>query len=136
MNINNNNTRTQELASFLHGWIKQNTNWARDKSTLPPRLRTAREIANDLAPSIERGDVHIAQWFESPDGELISNAVALALPPPGGLEVQLLKDAVLIAAQEQNRNQKIVFGVLALALASVLASVIFIVAGKTLPSSR
>ena len=131
MNINNNNTRTQELASFLRGWINQNPNWAHDKSALSPRLRTARDIANDLAPSIEREDVHIAQWFESPDGELISNAVALALPPPGGLEVQLLKDAVLIAAQAQNRNQKIVFGV----LASVLASVIFIVAGKTLPDS-
>ena len=128
------NIRAQKLASFLRGWINQNPSWIWDMSTLPPRLRTAREIANDLAPSIERGDVHIAQWFESPDGELISNAVAWALPFPWGLEVQLLKDAVLIAAQEQNRNQKIAFGVLA--LASVLASVIFIVAGKTLPSSR
>ena len=129
MNINNNNTRTQELASFLRGWINQNPNWAHDKSALSPRLRTARDIANDLAPSIEREDVHIAQWFESPDGELISDAVEDALPFPLGAGAELLKEAVLIAAQEQNRNQKIAFGVLA--LASVLASVIFIVAGKT-----
>ncbi len=113
-----------ELASFMRRWLSANPSWAWDTADWRgSRRRSADEIALDFLHAMEQEDVYLAQWFQSPDGHLIMWAAGEALSPWAGADLQLFADAVTLAAQARNKNQKVsaLWGLVAVAALSALA---------------
>jgi hypothetical protein len=110
-----NDPRVRALRKALGDWIGANPLWymGANESGWRQQYRTAEEIAADLAAVLEQMDVRLAGVLESPDGQLIQAVVGSVLPAPQVFLFGLLVDAVLLAAQAKNRNQKIGAGVLA-----------------------
>jgi hypothetical protein len=106
--------RAQALEAVLRIWLVSHPTWYRapDESGWGWRQRTAKEVARDLVPELAQMDVRLAGVLESPDGQLISAVVGWVLPAPQRTLFDLLTDAVILAAQAQNRGQKVEAGVL------------------------
>jgi hypothetical protein len=117
--------RALALFEVLRVWIFNNQNWSRDIDKQGWwHLRRAEDIAVDLLPALEGMDVRLAGALESPDGELIRNVVWCVLPPQEAAMIDLLSDAVLLAAQAQNKSQKVQAGMLAGAGALILLGIL------------
>jgi hypothetical protein len=115
------NPNAGDLANFLRAWLRGNPRWAYTPGVQGTQFRTAREIAVDLSHAMTEADLRVAEWFESPDGELIAAVVVSVLPWPQSWELSLLVEAVTLAAQKRNKNQKVSVGLTGVALVLVLA---------------
>ena len=117
--------RAQALFEVLRVWIANNRNWSRDTDAQGwSHLRQTEDIAVDLLPVLDGMDVRLAGVLESPDGELIRNVAWCVLPPQEAALLDLFSDAVLIAAQTQNKSQKVQAGMLAGASALMLLGIL------------
>ncbi len=98
----------------LQAYVK---NWS---STHPYgwHFRGAQEIAKELRLDAAFTDIRLAGWFESPDGSTIAQVIESAIPFPGNIEVTVMIDAVMIAAQRQTSSQAV--GALAIGIVAVL----------------
>lgn len=95
-------------ASFMRRWLSANPSWAWDTSDWRgSRRRSADEVALEILHAMEQEDLYLAQWFQSPDGQLITWAAGEALSPWASADLQLFADAVTLAAQARNKKQKI-----------------------------
>ena len=96
----------QKLLVFIERWVRENRSWARGSFGQHGQLRTARQVAQDMLEEVEFRDVGLASWINGPDGALITSVVGLVLPWPESAEYQLLIEAILIAGQTQQANQR------------------------------
>ncbi|HSS04368.1 MAG TPA: hypothetical protein VLK89_04150 [Solirubrobacterales bacterium] len=103
--------------------------------TVPPAYRqpypTAEQLASDLLADSEFDALRLGTWLRSPDGELIAEAVALAIDPAFLPEYDLAVEALRLAAAmkyegARPKRQLAAFG---------LAILIFAV-GAASPSAR
>lgn len=117
--------RAQALFEVLRVWISNDPNWSRDTDKQGwSHLRPAEDIAVDLLPALEGMDLRLAGVLESPDGELIRYVASYLLPPQDWAILDLFSDAILLAAQAQNKSQKVQAGMLAGAGALILLGIL------------
>jgi hypothetical protein len=116
------NDLADELADFLTNWIL-----TQGTRAIPPRLdssrpSSARQIASAMLQAAESGEVRTAAFLASPDGHIVRLVATRLVPPPARWEVDLLVDAVQLAALEvQQRRAR------AAALATVSTLVLVVV---------
>jgi hypothetical protein len=67
---------------------------------------TADEIAQELLAMAEFRALRLGSWLNTPDGELIAAAVEQLMPPPYRVDIELLIDALQIAARSQQRAER------------------------------
>jgi hypothetical protein len=103
----------EELSAFLRQWLSDNPEWSIDYSDRwNPRRRSAQEISVAIFSAMENEDVRLAEWFQTPGGELLIWAAEHAIGPYAGNDLNLFVEAVTLAAQARNKNQKLAAGVL------------------------
>ena len=78
----------------------------------------------DLLPILEGMEVRLASVLQSPDGELIRYVAWSVLPSQQAALLDLFSDAVLLAAQSENKGQKVQAGVLAGAAGLMLLGIL------------
>ncbi len=100
----------EEITSFLDSYIE---GWPRvyysPAYTLASRFRpplmadrhTAAEIAAHLFADAEFRSLQLGTWLNTPNGQLITAAVEALTPPPYREDIQLLVEAVTLAAKMQ-----------------------------------
>jgi len=120
MNYQNDPT-AQKLYAFLARWIREHPNWAYEAEDWTMSLREAASIGSNLLDDAEFGEVNLAGWLKSPDGQLIQTVVGWLLPWPEGAEFKLLVKAITFAAQaQQNKERGVAAGVTLIAAALLL----------------
>jgi hypothetical protein len=62
---------------------------------------TSAELARDLLANAEFRALQLGTWLNKPDAELITAAVGAIAPPPYREDIELLVDALKLAAQAQ-----------------------------------
>ena len=67
---------------------------------------TANEIGQELLAITEFRALRLGSWLNTPDGELIAAAVEQLTPPPYRVDIELLIDALQIAARSQQRAER------------------------------
>jgi hypothetical protein len=98
---------TQFLDGYIAGWPRDPYQpWAGHYSSSWPaapaaRTTTAAELAKDLLANAEFRALELGTWLNKPDGELISSAVEAIAPPPYREDIELLTDALKLAADAQ-----------------------------------
>jgi len=75
------------------------------------RPSTAAEVAGDLLKTAEFREVQLAGILGSPDGKLIQTVVGWVLPGPQAAIFHLLVDAITLAAEATQRDQRKLAGV-------------------------
>ena len=122
--------KAQRLDTFLRRWTQQHPYWAHvDPYGIGP-LRSAEVLAETLLAETEFAEVRLATWLESPDGQLIRTVVVGLLPSWQRLEVELLVEGVMAAAQARRRNQQ---GVAAVLTGATVLGLVLFVAGRRGP---
>ena len=98
---------TQFLDSYISHWPRDPYwPWARYYGigwTQPPiaHSTTPGEVARDLLANAEFRALQLGTWLNTPDGELITAAVEAITPPPYREDIELLAEALKLAAQAQ-----------------------------------
>jgi hypothetical protein len=93
---------TQFLDSYTASWPRDpNQPWAGHYSSSWPAATTAAELATDLLANAGFRALQLGTWLNKPDGELISSAVEAIAPPPYREDIELLTDALKLAADAQ-----------------------------------
>ncbi len=131
------NPRAVALAASLRSWLANNPTWhvTTDETGWRLRQRTPQEVGKDLLGVLENMDVRLATVLGSPDGELIREVVGWVLPPGSTVVLfNLLVDAVLLAAQAQNKDDKV--QAMSLAAVFVLGACFLSSLSKGLSSKR
>lgn len=113
-----------ELALFLD----QHVNLPRINAFYPVSWRVAytRPTPNDLAEQLletaEFQALRLGTWLDTPDGQLLAEAIEMVSPPFYRADVDLLIEALQIAAKEQqHRGRKnVALGIAALAIVGML----------------
>ena len=101
----------QRLERFLGRWLQEHPGWQWSHggwAGWTSALRESTELASALLEDAEFGEVGVATWLRTPDGELVRFAVGRVLPTPVSAEFNLLVDAVTIAALAKQRQQRVV----------------------------
>ena len=88
-------------------------------------LRNVGSVGDSLLDEAEFGEIKLAGWLKSPDGELIQTVVGWILPWPASAEFKLLVDAVTLAAQAKQKNERGVAAGLTLVGAVLLFFILF-----------
>lgn len=98
---------TQFLDSYISHWPRDprwpwaayyGTGWV----TAPAAsCTTPGELARDLLANAEFRALQLGTWLNKPDGELITAAVEAITPPPYREDIELLTEALKLAAQAQ-----------------------------------
>jgi hypothetical protein len=65
---------------------------------------TVQELADDLFANAEFRALQLGTWLNRPDVELITAAVEAITPPPYNQDIELLIEAIKLAAQLQRRD--------------------------------
>jgi len=105
-------TATQEqVTQYLDSYI---SHWPRDPRwpwgtyygigwTAAPAANSTNpgELAGDLLADTEFRALQLGTWLNQPDGELITAAVEAITPPPYREDIELLTEALKLAAQAQ-----------------------------------
>src|SRR5260370_31986060 len=86
-----NDNDAARLRAYLQRWIRANPAW---------HQRAAEDIALELARDADFSTIRLASWLRTPDGALITQAVAGVLPYPYNYGAKVLTDAVQIAAHQ------------------------------------
>jgi hypothetical protein len=97
---------TAFLASYIEGWppVHYSTAYSLASRFHPPLMadmHTAQEIAAHLFADAEFRSLQLGTWLSTPNGELITAAVEAITPPPYRQDIQLLVEAVTLAAKMQ-----------------------------------
>jgi len=106
-----------EVTRFLEDYV---AGWPRDHAALspayrlrplpPPRLvaheRTAEQIADDLLVDAAFKALQLGTWLATPDGQLIKAAIEALSPPPYRQDIELLVQALTIAAKLQQKEAR------------------------------
>jgi len=96
----------QKLYAFLVRWIRDNPNWAYEASGWSVSLSKAEAVGSSLLNDAEFAEVNLAGLLKSPDGQLIQTVVGWVLPWPTSAEFKLLVDAITLAAQAKQKNER------------------------------
>jgi hypothetical protein len=104
----------EQVTQFLDGYICR---WPRDPhwqwaryynigwtATPVARSTTPEAIALDLIANAEFRALQLGTWLNRPDGQLITTAVEAITPPPYQEDIELLTEALQLAAKAQ-RNE-------------------------------
>jgi hypothetical protein len=125
----------QRLAEFLD----QNVLWPRtlQRYAFLPHLTgpggldprpSPPQLASELLAIAEFRSLQLGTWLQTPDGAAIRQAVELVSPPFLQTDIDLLVDALTIAAKLQRRHQQIAglvaVGAVALFIGSVAAALV------------
>ncbi|EWM13761.1 hypothetical protein [Kutzneria sp. 744] len=84
--------------AHVRRWIAAHPDW---------RRWSAEDIAAALAQDDDWATVTLAGWMRIPDGALIAMIVEKALPYPTNIGVEVLVEAIQIAARKRTRTQRI-----------------------------
>ena len=119
-------TKQQELAEFLH----QRIAWARMVSPFGPwasayswsypsygyqiQRPTAEQLANELLSIAEFRALQLGTWLGTTDGQILTQAVEMVAPPFYRQDVELLVEALKLAASIQQSEGQRVAGKMAL----------------------
>jgi hypothetical protein len=103
---------TSYLEQFTEQWPKYRQAWY-----LQPTMAsayTAEYIADALLADAEFRALRLGTWLNTPPGELVAAAVTALTPPPYQEDVDLLVQALQLAAQRQHAEarQKLAVGLL------------------------
>lgn len=122
----------EEIANFLDSFIDD---WPRDPTwnagPFPFRPRPAMattidadRLAERLLATAEFRALRLGTWLNTPDGELIAAAVEQLTPPPYRMDIELLTEALKLAAKrQQTAERERAFGIgLVTAIGAVLLS--------------
>ena len=96
--------------------------WQRFNSTYQPRP-THEQLAKELLAIPEYRALQLGTWLGTTDGKIITEAVELVAPPFYREDIELLVDALKLAAQIQAQEGQDKAGKLALGAAGVAALV-------------
>lgn len=75
-----------------------------------PSHPCAEDLARQLLNNAEFRALQLGSWLGTTDGQLISQAVAVGLPPPYRQEFQLIVDALVLATNLQQQHGQQVAG--------------------------
>ena len=129
----------QQVTEFLvehvvAGWPRQPLYPAYPAYTLAPQYQqyqppvadgtSPQQLAEYLLASAEFRALRLGTWLQSPDGQLIAEAVEAISPPPLREDIELLVDALTLAAASQ-QGQSRARAVLAAIFTSVAAGLAF-----------
>jgi hypothetical protein len=118
-------TKQRQLADFLH----QNIRFPRvvspfglwgsaylgyPGSSYPLQRPTTEQLANDLLSVAEFRSLQLGTWLSTTDGQILTKAVEMVAPPFYRQDVELLVDALKLAASMQQRESQQVAGKIAL----------------------
>jgi hypothetical protein len=115
----------QRLYAFLVRWVREHPDWAYEAQGWTMGLRNVGSVGDSLLDEAEFGEIKLAGWLKSPDGELIQTVVGWILPWPASAEFKLLVDAVTLAAQAKQKNERGVAAGLTLVGAVLLFFILF-----------
>ena len=90
----------------------------------PTRDERVRAVADHYLADAEFRSLQLADWLQTPDGQLFERAVALAMPSPFSVDLAIVVDGLKLAARlqqegDQRQARRIALGVV-LAGAAVL----------------
>lgn len=118
---------TTFLAGYIEGWprVYYSTAYSLASRFRPPLMadmHTAQEIAAHLFADAEFRSLQLGTWLNTPNGQLITAAVEAITPPPYREDIQLLVEAVTLAAkmQQDTGRQRAVAAGLVLAFGGAL----------------
>jgi hypothetical protein len=124
-------THQDSITTFVNGYISQ---WPRATpfamyQPLPGSLGvnryTPETLAQEFFASAEFKALQLGTWLGTPDGELIAAAVHAVTPPPYQQDIDLLVEALKLAAKVQQkdaREKAIVAGIGLAAVGALLAT--------------
>jgi hypothetical protein len=103
---------TAYLEKFTQQWPRQTYHWVM-QPTMAEYYTTA-QIAETLLADAEFRALKLGTWLSTPDGQLVTSAVIALAPPPYQQDIELLVDALQLAAakQQAEARQKIAIGLL------------------------
>lgn len=133
-------SEAHEIAAFLRSFLARRQaalsvySWhlvVRPNFTYP--LPTSEDLMREILADPEFAALRLADWLNSPDGEVIASAVAMVIPAPYSAEYRLAVDALTLVAREQQRlgRQKAA----ALALGVVVVAGLIGLGGSPSPSA-
>jgi hypothetical protein len=110
---------TAYLEQYTSQWPRHMYHWV-----MGPAMAdhyTSAQIANELLADAEFRALKLGTWLSTPDGEIIATAVTALTPPPYKQDIDLLIEALKLAAQEQQREarEKIFVGLVFTGLATI-----------------
>jgi hypothetical protein len=110
---------TAYLETFIQQWPRYGHGWY-----VQPAMAsayTAAQIADALLSDAEFRALKLGTWLNTPSGELVAAAVTALSPPPYREDVELLIEALQLAAQRQQAEarQKLLAG------GAILAAIIY-----------
>jgi hypothetical protein len=118
---------TAEIASFLNGFIARRPGVSGTAEAWPQPIGwfverpTVQELADELSTDAEFRALQLADFFNSPNGELIAAGVRLVIPEAYAADFGLFVEAMKLAAQSQRRVGPKLAG---LAAATIIAAFI------------
>jgi hypothetical protein len=99
---------TQFLASYISQWPRDPywppRTWYSGISWAAPPVAsytTPAELVQDLLANAEFRALQLGTWLNKPDGELIAAAVEAITPPPYREDIELITEALTLAARCQ-----------------------------------
>jgi hypothetical protein len=114
----------QRIADFLDGNVsfprESNGDWSSarvwflDSSHLPRMRPTPDELALEWLGNAEYRSLQLAKWLQTPEGRILTECFELVVPPFEGEDVELLVEALWIAANIEKAEGQRVAGFLAL----------------------
>jgi hypothetical protein len=97
-------TGIRPLRRFAAPRVYYSTAYSLASSFRPPvmaDMHTSQEIAAHLFANAEFRSLQLGTWLNTPNGQLITAAVEALTPPPYREDIQLLVEAVSLAAKMQ-----------------------------------
>jgi hypothetical protein len=110
---------TAYLEQYTSQWPRHTYHWVMEPAMADHY--TSAQIANELLADAEFRALKLGTWLSTPDGEIIAAAVTALTPPPYKQDIDLLIEALKLAAQEQQREarEKIFVGLVFTGLAAI-----------------
>jgi hypothetical protein len=100
---------TAFLVEFTDGWPRQPARFGEVVPLRRPAVAqqfTPEQIAEHLLASTEFRALRLGTWLKTPKAEFIVAAVEALSPPPYQVDIDLLIDAIKLAAQAQQREAR------------------------------
>ena len=100
---------TAFLSGFIDGWPRQPALFGEVLPLRRPAVAqqvTPEQVAEQLLVSTEFRALRLGTWLKTPKGEFITAAVEALTPPLYQLDVDLLVDAIKLAASAQQREAR------------------------------
>jgi hypothetical protein len=100
-------TTPEELAEYLNRHVPQEWRSGFPWTSFSPTWRpTVEQLSQQWLNDAEFGAFQLGQFLMTPDGELISSAVSLVMPPLAQEDAELVEAALKMAATAKTREQR------------------------------